>query len=478
MEQPTLSLSHFMNELQMVIRSSFDKTYWVVAELASISDSTRGHLYMELVEKAEQQIIAKARANLWSSRRQQIITAFEHVTHETLKAGMKVLMQLSVDFHPVFGLSFQIVDIDPNYSLGEMERQKQETIQRLNNEGLLDFNKQYVLPAVIQNIAIISSESAAGYQDFMNQLTHNNFGYTFKTFLFQALMQGEQAPASIMKALNQLELKKTEFDIIVIIRGGGSNLDLACFDNYELNARLAQTIFPIFTGIGHERDQSVTDMIAHTRLKTPTAVAEYIISYNAEFENLMVQEFQKITAKCMNLVEKEKLTIRNLAKSLTWEPTKIVQMQHIAQKELSYDFSRWSTKLLHENQMTIRQKRADLFHLAQRLVKTNKTELNQIPGKLKTNSLQLIQTQRNQILSPGKSIAKTSYIIDKEAVKIQLLNQVIQMANPENLLKRGFSITRQNGKVITQTHQLQEHIELETQLMDGIIVSIIKKDTP
>lgn len=474
-EQQNYSLSDLMSELQMVIRSSFDHSYWVVAELANVSGSARGHMYMELVEKSNHQIIAKARANLWSSRRQQIMRAFEDVTKETVKTGMKVLLQLSVDFHPVYGLSFQVLDIDPSYSLGELERQKQETIKRLQDEDLLDFNKQYVLPSVLQNIAIISSESAAGYQDFMNQLEQNVNGYQFKVNLYPAIMQGDKAPESIIQALEKLEATGIEYDALIIIRGGGSNLDLACFDDYSLNARLAQSYFPILSGIGHERDQSVTDMIAHTRLKTPTAVAEHIIQHNFDFENQVKDLFSTVMESTQDYLAEQNYQIEKGSSRMAKSSLELIHSEKSEIRELSFSANQSTMELIHQNKSQIQQFRNDVLYLSKSSIK----EQNAFIGHQK-RSVELVAKDfihRESIdLYPSKQLIHYVFLnIDKEHNKLDYIKQLIKISKPENLLKRGFSITRQNGKAITNPKFLEEGVEIETQLAEGSIKSKIIK---
>lgn len=474
-QQQNYSLSDLMSELQMVIRSSFDHSYWVVAELANVSGSARGHMYMELVEKSNHQIIAKARANLWSSRRQQIMRAFEDVTKETVKTGMKVLLQLSVDFHSVYGLSFQVLDIDPSYSLGELERQKQETIKRLREEDLLDFNKQYVLPAALQNIAVISSESAAGFQDFMNQLEQNTNNYQFNVKLYPAIMQGDKAPESIILALEKLEATGIEYDALVIIRGGGSNLDLACFDDYSLNARLAQSYFPIFSGIGHERDQSVTDMIAHTRLKTPTAVAEHIIQHNFDFESKIKDLFSFVMEWSQEYIAAQKYQLEKGSSRMAKASFELIHSEKVEIRELSFSANQSTMELIHQNNNQIQQYKNDVQYLSKALIKGQIQSMEHQIKNVELLAKDFLNREKAD-LYPVKQL--THYIslnIDKEHNRLDYVKQLIKVANPENLLKRGFSITRQNGKAITDSVLLEEGMNIETQLAEGSIKSIIIK---
>lgn len=470
------TLSNLMDELNLVIRSSFDQSYWVIAELANVSTSPRGHMYMELVEKSGPQIIAKARANLWSSKRNQIVTAFEDITHQTIKTGMKLLLQMTVDFHPVYGISFQVHEIDPNYSLGELERQRQETIKKLEAEGLLDFNKQYVLSPVLQNVAIISSETAAGYQDFMNQLENNKQNYSFISQLFPAMMQGDQAMNSIMKAVDKIEDSNIDFDAVIIIRGGGSNLDLACFDDYEMNARLAQSYFPILSGIGHERDQSVTDMIAHTRLKTPTAVAEFIIQHNYTFEQKVTELFGEVMNYANFVLDEHKDIIERNSRTIGDKSRALILEQQNTLKDSSFYIHKSASELIYNKRLFLRNQQAELsYGFRGRKEKSNYSLQNTI--RQLNNSLEGLNKEKNHQLQNFKSqLQRADSIIDHHTNKLKYIQNTIKLSDPELILKKGFSISRLDGIAITHVSDLKEADIIETQLYSGSIKSkIIKK---
>ena len=259
-----------LTELCLLIGETLDDrlapSYWVQAEISSLS-LKGGHMYLELIDGKT----AKMRATCWSGTQEMLNAYFESETGQQLQAGMKVLIETEVQFHPVYGLSLSIVGIDPAYTLGDIAQQRQRTIQQLEKDGLIDAQQLLPLPTLIRRIAVISSPNAAGYEDFKHQLDTSH--YRFETQLFGATMQGEGAAKSIIAALNEIE----GFDAVVIIRGGGATTDLSCFDNYELCAVCAQFDLPILTGIGHTRDVSVLDLVAHQALKTPTAVAEWLI---------------------------------------------------------------------------------------------------------------------------------------------------------------------------------------------------------
>lgn len=250
------------------------ETYWVQAEIASIS-VRGGHCYLDLVEKSVSGIVAKMRATIWANVYALLRPYFHEETGTDLQVGMQVLVEATVDFHAVYGLSLNITNIDPTYTIGDLAKQRQETIAKLLAEGIMDMNKSLALPTIVRRIAVISSESAAGYGDFRHQLEDG--GYRFETTLFPAIMQGEHAPKSIIAALDTIANQEEEWDAVVIIRGGGATTDLTCFDDYNLCNHCAQFPLPIITGIGHTKDVSVLDMVSFAPLKTPTAVAQYFV---------------------------------------------------------------------------------------------------------------------------------------------------------------------------------------------------------
>ena len=271
---------HSLSDLCLLISEALEEhlepTYWVRAEIASLS--LRGHCYMELIEKSDNHsIAAKVRATCWQHAYNLLAPYFAAETGQTLSVGLQVLLEVEVSFHAVYGMSLNIVGIDPSYTLGDLARQRQQTIQRLKDDGVLDMQQSLRLPTLPRRIAVISSADAAGYGDFQHQLLHNRGAYHFHMQLFPALMQGEQSPQSIIQALHAIAEESEAYDVVVIVRGGGATTDLRNFDDYNLACHCAQFPLPIIAGIGHTRDISIVDMVVHTSVKTPTAVAEWLI---------------------------------------------------------------------------------------------------------------------------------------------------------------------------------------------------------
>ncbi len=473
-EETIYKLSDLLEEIQMVVRSSFDRSYWVIAEIVSVSEAKNGHLYLEVAEKENDFLQAKIRANLWSNTKKRILSEFEYNTQQTLKKGMKVLINVTLDFHTVFGLSLNILDIDSNFSLGEIERQKQETILRLEEEGLIDFNKQYVLAHALQSIAIVSSETAAGYQDFMKQLSDNNFGYRFQTQLFQATMQGETASKSIIQALDLVEKSKINFDVVVLIRGGGSSLDLNCFNEYELAARIAQNIFPIFTGIGHERDTSIADKVAHTPLKTPTAVANFIIDYNRNFEENLESLASQINNLAFDFVEDQKDVIGQLRQSLSFHSQQ--KLHHHSQKLLrqSHQYQQAVQARLNRGLFRLDKIKFILKHDLKLKLQKIEFALDATADRLNQRIEDRIRLQ-NETLQLSSQILQNQYeqLIGNQHQKLLQMEQIIQLADPIQILKKGFSISRINGKTLTSIEEIEKDAILSTELKDGIIESKI-----
>ena len=282
-----------LTELQLAIKDSLylalPDMYWVIAEISEIKENYNGHCYLELIEKHPDDINirARVRAVIWNSRYRFLKTFFENSAGESIREGMKILVRVKVEYHEVYGLSLVINDIDPAFTLGDMAVRRQQIIRRLEYEGVISMNRELEIPLLPQRIAVISSGSAAGYTDFINHLKNNNFGYVFYTALFETPVQGKETETGVIKALEKIAGHLDKFDLAVIIRGGGSQTDLSWFDSYAIAYYITQFPVPVITGIGHDKDLSVTDIVANVSLRTPTAVADFLIEKMNEAENLI-----------------------------------------------------------------------------------------------------------------------------------------------------------------------------------------------
>lgn len=299
------SLKELCDWIQEIVENDLPNRYWVCAEIASMS--VRGHCYMELVEKAENGILAaKVRATCWSNVYHLLSAYFLQETGQSLHTGLQVMLEVSVEYHAVYGLSLNVWNIDPTYTLGDLAKQRQATIQQLTEDGVMDLQKALQIPSLPRRVAVISSADAAGYGDFCDQLKHNRFGFKFHVQLYPAVVQGDTAARSVVQALNSIAALEEEWDVVVIIRGGGASTDMSCFDDYNLASHCAQFPQPIIAGIGHTRDVSVVDMVVHTSVKTPTAAAEWLIERVAEQVDRVGGLMLRLQRATQNAVSREK----------------------------------------------------------------------------------------------------------------------------------------------------------------------------
>lgn len=411
--------------------------YWVEAELSECRES-KGHCYMELIQKDERSAtpIAKASAKCWVSKWMLIRPYFERTTGQRLHAGMKVLLKVYPQFHEAYGFSWIITDIDPTYTLGDMARKRQEIIRQLKEEGVFDLQKELQLPLFCQNIAVISSETAAGYGDFCNQLTDNPYGFLFHTQLFPAIMQGDGVEQSVINALEEIFDVQSSlsdmFDCVVIIRGGGATSDMSGFDTLALAENVANFPIPIITGIGHERDESILDMVSYLRVKTPTAAAAFLIEHLKEVRD-SIEDLQN-------------------------------RMIHCAQQKLS---------ALNSNLSAI----ADVIPRLFSIVKTRQeARLDSLFSSLLSSIQQTILAQKSNLATFEQRIPML--IVDRrltaEYHRLEMLEEKIKSLDPALLLRRGYSITLFKGKAVRDPLALKKGDEIETRIEKGIIKSIIK----
>ena len=318
MEKAPLSLFELNALVKRALNESLPEAYWIQAELSDVRSNTTGHCYLEFVQKDQRSnnLIAKARGTIWANVFRMLKPYFEESTGQAFVSGIKVMVQVTVEFHELYGYSLTVIDIDPTYTLGDMARKRREILKQLEEEGVLTLNKELEMPMLVQRIAVISSASAAGYGDFCRQLEENPYGFIFYPRLFPALMQGNQVEESVIDALNQVNNRRDDFDAVVIIRGGGATSDLSGFDTYLLAANCAQFPLPIITGIGHERDDTVIDSVAHTRVKTPTAAAQFFITHMHEAAESLEELAQTLISSVSARMDKEHSRLADLTNRL------------------------------------------------------------------------------------------------------------------------------------------------------------------
>ena len=435
----TLTLFELNTLVRDTLALEMPDEYWVEAELSEARE-VRGHCYMELIQKEEgsNTPVAKASAKCWANTWQLVKPHFMRITGQQIHAGMKVMLKVFAQFHESYGFSWIVTDIDPTYTMGNMARKRQEIIRLLKEEGVFELQKELQLPMFCQRVAVISSANAAGYGDFVNQLENNEYDFRFHTQLFPATMQGEGVEQSVILALEKiykmhLGFKNNEkFDCVVIIRGGGATSDLSGFDTLALAENVANFPIPIITGIGHERDESVLDMVSHTRVKTPTAAAAFLINHLKVVLDLIEDAEQRISSKVRQQMDVQKI------------------------------------RLLHYSQQI-----PSLFSL----VKTRQEAC-------------IDRLQNNLLLSISSRLQEEHHLLDivshniqpvlerkilHECHLLELLKEKVEALNPELLLQKGYSITFANGKVVKDGSLLKTGDELETRLAKGTVRSIVRQ---
>lgn len=448
-----LTLKELSNLVKTTIQSVLFDDYWVIAEIAKINyHHNSGHCYIDLVEKKEDAVIAQMRATIWVRNYRQIRENFQAIAGQELQAGMKILMLARITYHEVYGLSLNIKDIDPSYTLGEMALKRRQVIEQLTKEGIIDLNRQLPIPTVIQNIAVISSLSAAGYGDFVDRLDNNPYGYRFSHMLFQAYVQGEQAEESIRRALWECKKIKNKFDVVVIIRGGGSVVDLHCFDSYLLAKEIALFPLPVLTGIGHERDETVTDRVAHMRLITPTAVAEFIILNVKSFEEKIDALRHRLISKTRSVLDQEESYLGNLAESLARRSTDYLKTLSVSLQRNIYLLQTQALSLLKDPSVNLRAYEGRLKGVSHILLKNNYQRIKEFI--------------RTVTIYPRHMLSMRSKTVEQLETKINLLN-------PVNVLKRGYSITYLQGEALRDIASVSKDDIINTKLYNGIITSIV-----
>jgi len=445
-----------LTELQLTIRDSLyialPDWYWVIAEISEIKENYSGHCYLELIEKhpEENDVKARIKAIIWNNRYSLLRAFFENITGESLKPGLKILVKTKIEYHEIYGLSLIISDIDPSYTIGEMALKRQMIIKKLEEEGVFSMNRELSFPLLPQRIAVISSGTAAGYSDFVKHLHDNSYGYVFYTALFESVMQGAETEKSVINSLNMIADHPDLFDVLVIIRGGGSQSDLSWFDSYNIAYYITQFPIPVITGIGHEKDLSVTDMVAYRPLKTPTAVADFLIdciasaeAYLNEMSTEIAELSQSTVKEYLELIESYRLKLIPLAKLLISDQKENLSNRIIEVINFGKEFI-MKARLRTENQKSRLLSNSSSFSMGKKtLIEKEKYELIKVTG----NSL------------------------SKMMLKLDGLQNNLKILNPENVLKRGFTITSVNGRIIKNADSVSLDDIIETQFSDGKVGS-------
>jgi exodeoxyribonuclease VII large subunit len=426
-----ITLSQYCELIAEAVHGFVPAPAWVVAELGQINRHPSGHLYVTLVEQVASKLTAQIKGVIWSSNA-TIVDCFQEEAGQPFARGLQVLILCRPRFHPVYGLSLDILDIDPAYTLGAYARAKQLTVERLERERLLDLNGLIELPLVPQRIAIVSSPEAAGYQDFVHQLASNEAGCRFRLVLFASLVQGAAAEKEIVAALGAVAKRSSEFDAIVVLRGGGSDTDLRCFDAYDVATAIARSPLPVLTGIGHERDQTVADMVAHTRVKTPTAAAQFLIDRVIEF-------VARLSSSAAILGSSSRMAVADARAGLDSLARRYGLASRNATDRARSGLVRLADRLQHGAQSRVQRGRSQLAQLS--------------------------------VLLPARAVRQ----MEIAAERVGRTEQAVRLLDPGQVLRRGYSITRAAGKAVRDAGALEPGVRLHTTLHRGGLLSVVEQ---
>ena len=423
-----LELNLLVREL---IETEMPREYWVEAEISELRE-VGGNCYLELIEKDERTNtpVAKASAKCWRSRWALVSAHFLHVTGKIMAKGMKVLLKVSAQFHENYGFSWIVSDVDPTFTMGDMALKRKRIVAQLKEEGVFDANRELTLPLFTQHIAVISSAGAAGYGDFCNHLADNEYGYVFRTQLFPAIMQGEGVEQSVIDALNKVFLRMEEFDCVVIARGGGATSDLSGFDTLELARNVANFPLPVITAIGHDRDESVLDMIANVRVKTPTAAAAFFIDKLHQLDTAISNMRERVVRMASTALQREQMRVNHLATQIP-ALFAVVKTSQGAKLDL----------LLSRSRVAVQSR-----------IERAKVELERIKARVRP---------------------AISQKMAKEHHRLEILEHRIAAVDPQRILDMGYSITLHEGRAVSNANELQKGDVIETRLKYGRVESVV-----
>jgi exodeoxyribonuclease VII large subunit len=449
MEKPRFTLLELTKKIGEALNNSLAGTFWLVSEINEIRENPNGHCYLELVEKDQERdrIVARSRATIWGSTWRMLRAYFETSTMQRLTKGMMVLTEVSIEFHELYGISLNIKDIDPVYTIGELQRKRAETIRRLEKEGIINMNRELEFPLLPGRIAVISSAQAAGYEDFMHQIANNPKKYRFEITLFPAVMQGDNSIGSVTGALESIFNHEGLYDVVVILRGGGSASDLSCFDSYEIAVHISQMPLPVITGIGHERDRTIAGMVAHTDLKTPTAVAEFLIGRFHEQDIMLAGLSSRLAGEVSAIIRNNHTTLNAAIRQLPHAA--LNNLKHKGRKIRSRGsiLALSATNYIQKNKHIIYSAHRDFGFTAKSYLLVIKKHINDL----------------SQLSLPRK----TRDILAGETGKLEFLHNTLNLADPANILRKGYALVHRDGKVIKSVAGIKTGEILETRLHDG-----------
>ena len=475
-EHEIFTLKQVATSIQKAISERYHRLYWVKAEMHKLNYTNKGHCYPELVHKEDGKLVADMRGQIWKANYDRISKNFAEIVKEPLRGGMTLLFQVKITFHPLYGMSLDILDIDPTFALGELHKEREETLQRLTKEGIINANKSLSFPLLPKRIAVISVESSKGLSDFYSVIKNNTWGYNYFFMLFTAQLNGDPAIQAIQAQLKKIEKVKEHFDVVTIIRGGGGEIGLSCYNNYELSKAIATFPLPVLTGIGHSTNTTVAEMVAYRNAITPTELADFLLQSFHNF-SVPIKEAQRI------ILQESKQLLKNAKEGLTQEIRVFKGETTNLLQHFKHQLKDRSKTLLLNSNIRFHEEKRQLFRSQEKL-------------KTGTNKIQHEQKYRLEFVLEAIKKNRTTYLLnhqthledvriflqqsfprrfEKETERLKILERNIHLVDPKQVLKRGYSIALFEGKVISKQNPVKAGNQIEIITMETIISSEVKQ---
>ena len=453
-EKQVFTLQQVVRSIKKTLEDRYTQNYWVKAEMHKLNRYPSGHAFPELVQKDDNKIVAQITGTIWKQQLERINTKFIEVVKEPLKEGTTLLLLVKINYSETFGLGLQILDIDPSYSLGELQKQREETLRKLAKEGLLNLNQKLHFPLLPKRVAIISADSSKGLSDFLQVLQENEKSYFIFTHLFNAYLQGDVAVQSIISALKKIKRVKDHFDIVIIVRGGGAEVGMTCYNNYDLCKAIAEFPLPVLTGIGHSTNLNVAEMVSFRNEITPTKLAEFLLQTFREFEQETKRLNREMIAHSLQLIDKTKQDFNG-------------QVRVFKHASL-----RFTDSLKNElNQQIIELKNTTRYFL-----KNENDAILSLKNDYRIVTKEIITAERNTLSLISKPIkGSLLHFFERKESDLEQLEKTVNILNPSNVLQRGYSLTLLNGKILSAKNKPKKGDLIESKTNSLTLFSRVEK---
>jgi len=470
------TLKQVSDSIRKTIESRYNRTYWVTAEMHKLNLTRKGHCYPELVQKENETIVVEMRGTIWKTQFENIQRRFTEVVGEQLRDGLELLFNVRIVYHPIYNLGLEIIDIDPNYTLGALQRERQETLERLQREGILNRNQQLEMALLPKRLAVISQADSKGYSDFSILLNGHPKRYHFDTFLFEATLQGDAAVGSITAQLDRIRKVQHHFDAVVIIRGGGGEIGMHCYNNYELAKAIATFPLPVLTGIGHSTNMTVCEMIAYNNGITPSDLAYYFLRIFEELDEPLDEALFRLPAKVQQLINSLKAEFEQTTKDFQNETRRVLNRHQTNTGSLTKDFQRVATLAVRDQRNGLDNSRNLLRSYSSQLVQTAKLSLENTRGTIAIHSKNRID-KNHQLVANASLLLQTRIqpFMQKEITRLEAIQKNLQLVDPIHVLRRGYAIVTNEKGIISKENVPEKGEEIRIVQADLTVIGETKE---